>query len=114
MEEQSSSEQKSGQHRPMRLVDLAAYQEGAVVSRTLVKRDTGTVTFFSFAEGQALSEHTAPFDALAQAVEGEARVSIGGEVMNLRAGELVILPANVPHSLQATTPFKMLLVMVRS
>jgi len=90
------------------------YQEGAVVSRTLMKRPTGTVTMFAFDAEQGLSEHTSPFDALLQVLEGQAEITIGGKPLNASAGECVLLPANQPHAVKATTPFKMLLTMIRS
>ena len=93
---------------------LAAYQEGAVVSRTLLKRGGGTVTLFAFDEGQSLSEHTAPFDAVAQVLEGEAEITIAGTPLKVAMGELVLMPANQPHAVQARTRFKMLLTMIRS
>jgi len=93
--------------------DLVVYQPGAVVSRTLVKKNAGTVTLFAFDVGQGLSEHTAPFDALVEILDGEAELTIGGEKVVARAGQAVLMPANVPHALSATTAFKMLLVMVR-
>ena len=96
------------------LLDLANYQEGAVVSRTLISRPTGTVTLFAFDEGQGLSEHTAPFDALAHLLEGEAEIVVSGKALPAKAGEAVLMPANQPHSLKALTRFKMLLTMIRS
>lgn len=93
---------------------LAAYQEGAVVSRTLLKRAGGTITLFAFDEGQSLSEHTAPFDAVAQVLEGEAEITIAGTPLKVAKGELVLLPANQPHAVHARTRFKMLLTMIRS
>ena len=93
--------------------DLVAYQAGAVVSRTLVKKGAGTVTLFAFDVGQGLSEHSAPFDAIAEILDGEAELTIGGKKVVAHAGQAVLMPANVPHALSATTPFKMLLVMVR-
>jgi quercetin dioxygenase-like cupin family protein len=90
-----------------------AYIDGAVVSKTLIKKDTGTVTLFAFEAGQGLSEHTAPFDALVQVLDGEARITIGGEPQTVTTGEMIIMPANVPHALQAEKAFKMLLVMIR-
>jgi quercetin dioxygenase-like cupin family protein len=96
------------------LIDLVNYQEGAVVSRTLAKRATGTVTLFAFDEGQGLSEHTAPFDALAHLLEGEAEIVVAGKPLRAAAGEAVLMPANQPHSLKALTRFKMLLTMIRS
>jgi quercetin dioxygenase-like cupin family protein len=93
---------------------LVAYQDGAVVSRILLKRDGGTVTLFAFDEGQSLSEHTAPFDALAHVLEGEALVTIAGVPLTVRAGDIVLMPANRPHAVAAPTRFKMLLTMIRS
>jgi len=98
----------------IRLVDLADYQEGSVVSRTIIDKKAGTVTLFAFAEGQGLSEHTAPFDALAYILEGEAEIVISGKPIHLRGGEMVIMPANHPHALKATENFKMTLTMIRS
>jgi quercetin dioxygenase-like cupin family protein len=98
----------------VRLMDLANYQEGAVVSRTLLKRATGTITFFAFDEGQGLSEHTAPFDALAHLLEGEAEIVVSGKPLIAKSGEAVLMPANQPHSLKALSKFKMLLTMIRS
>lgn len=92
---------------------LVAYQPGAVVSRTLIKKNAGTVTLFAFDVGQGLSEHTAPFDAIAEILDGEAELTIGGKKVVARAGQAVLMPANLPHALSATTRFKMLLVMVR-
>ncbi len=99
---------------PVRLLDLVAYQEGAVVSRTLLKRPTGTVTMFAFDRGQGLSEHTAPFDALVHVLEGEAEIVIAGRANRVPAGEMIVMPANQPHALTARLPFKMLLTMIRS
>lgn len=98
----------------VRLIDLVNYQEGAVVSRTLVNRATGTITLFAFDEGQGLSEHTAPFDAMAYLLEGDAEIVIAGKPLPTTAGEGVLMPANQPHSLKALTRFKMLLTMIRS
>jgi len=98
----------------VRLAELVNYQEGAVVSRSLVGRATGTVTLFAFDEGQGLSEHTAPFDALAHVLEGAAEITVAGRTLRTNAGEAVLMPANQPHSLKAVTRFKMLLTMVRS
>ncbi|HDS45946.1 MAG TPA: cupin domain-containing protein [Methanomicrobia archaeon] len=100
--------------RAIRVADLVDYQEGAVVSRTLIDKKTGTVTLFAFAEGQGLSEHTAPFDALVQIIDGEAKIVISGTSLRVQKGELVIMPANEPHALKAVKPFKMLLTMIRS
>ena len=94
--------------------DLVAFQPGAVVSRTLVKKPAGTVTVFAFGAGEGLSEHTAPFDALAFDLEGEADISISGTPHRLRTGQLVRLPAGEPHAVKAITSFKMLLVMIKA
>ncbi|HQQ79539.1 MAG TPA: cupin domain-containing protein [Thermoanaerobaculia bacterium] len=99
---------------PVSLPDLVAFQPGAVVSRTLVKTGGGTVTAFAFDAGEALSEHSAPFDALVIGVEGEAEVSISKVPHRVKAGDLLRLPANEPHGLKAVTPFKMILVMVKA
>ena len=99
---------------PLTPLELAAYQVGAVVSRTLIKRAGGTVTVFAFDEGQSLSEHTAPFDAVANVLEGEAEITIAGLPLKVAAGEMVLLPANQPHAVGARTRFKMLLIMLRS
>ena len=97
-----------------KLVDLVDYHEGSVVSRTIIDKDTGTLTLFAFDEGQGLSEHTAPFDALVHVIDGEAEVTISGKSLNLTEGEMVIMPANQPHALKATKRFKMMLVMIKS
>ena len=94
--------------------ELVAFQAGAVVSRTLVKKPAGTVTVFSFDAGEGLSEHTAPFDALVLDLEGEADISISGTPHRVSAGQLVRLPAGQPHAVRAVTPFKMLLIMIRA
>ncbi len=96
------------------LTDLLDYQNGAVVSRTIVGKKTGTITLFSFDEGQGLSEHTAPFDALVYILDGEAEVTISGKSLQLKKGEVIVMPANEPHALRATKRFKMMLVMIRS
>ncbi|AIY89146.1 cupin domain-containing protein [Geoglobus acetivorans] len=97
-----------------RLKDLVSYQENSIVSRTIVDRETGTVTLFAFDEGQGLSEHTAPFDAMVYVVEGEVEVKISGKPYRLKEGDMIVMPANEPHALKAVTKFKILLVMVRS
>jgi quercetin dioxygenase-like cupin family protein len=97
-----------------RLLELVNYQDGAVVSRTLINRAAGTVTLFAFDEGQGLSEHTAPFDALAHLLQGSAEIVVAGKPLLTNAGEAVLMPANQPHSLKAMTKFKMLLTMIRS
>jgi len=99
---------------PVAPLALVTYQDGAVVSRTLLKRGGGTVTLFAFDEGQALSEHTAPFDAIAYVIEGDALVTIAGTPITVSTGEMVLMPANRPHSVNARSRFKMLLTMIRS
>jgi quercetin dioxygenase-like cupin family protein len=94
--------------------DQVSYQPGSVVSRTLLDKKIGTLTLFAFDAGQGLSEHTAPFDAVVQVIDGTAAVAIDGTVHQVQAGEMIIMPANLPHALQAETPFKMLLVMIRA
>ncbi|OGU16534.1 MAG: cupin [Geobacteraceae bacterium GWC2_53_11] len=96
------------------LSDLVSYQDGSVVSKTLIDKKIGTVTMFSFGAGQGLSEHTVPYDAFVQVVDGEAEVVINGEVHTVTAGQMIIMPANIPHELKAVKPFKMLLVMIRA
>jgi len=98
----------------LRLTTLAEYQAASVVSRTLINKKIGTVTFFAFAAGQGLSEHTAPYDAMVQVLEGEAEIIISGQPLRVQEGEMVIMPAHEPHALQAVTPFKMLLTMIRA
>jgi len=96
------------------MIDMVGYQEGSVTSRTIIDRNTGTVTLFAFDKDQGLSEHTAPFDALVYVLDGEVRIVIGGEPSQLKAGQAIIMPANIPHGLKALTRFKMMLVMIRS
>jgi len=93
---------------------LVQYQEGSIVSREIVRKETGTVTVFAFDKGQGLSEHTAPFDALVHVLDGSAAITISGEEHPVKAGELIIMPANKPHALLAKERFKMMLVMIRS
>jgi quercetin dioxygenase-like cupin family protein len=98
---------------PFKIAELAQFQPEAVVSRELIRRPQGTVTVFAFDAGQGLSEHTAPFDALVLALEGEVEITIAGEPHLLAAGDAVIMPAGKPHAVKALTPFKMMLVMIR-
>ena len=93
---------------------LVNYQEDSIVSRTIIDKKTGTLTLFAFWQGQALSEHTAPFDALVYLLDGEAVVTISGKTHRVKAGEIIIMPADEPHALSAVNNFKMLLVMIRS
>lgn len=95
------------------LSDLVKYQENAVVSSEILKKDAGTVTIFAFDKGQGLSEHTAPFDALVNIIDGWAEVSISGKLFTVKEGEMIVMPADKPHSLKAMEKFKMLLVMIK-
>jgi len=97
----------------LRLAGLVEAQEGAIVSREVLSQKAGTVTAFAFGAGQQLSEHTAPYDAMVCALEGAAVVTIGGKPHTVRAGDMIIMPAAIPHALRAEEPFKMLLVMIR-
>jgi quercetin dioxygenase-like cupin family protein len=98
----------------MNLANLAGYQDGAVVSRTVVDKPVGTVTAFAFDAGEGLSEHTVPYDAFVQVLDGEAQITIEDRVQTVSAGEILIMPANKPHSVRAVKRFKMLLVMIRA
>jgi quercetin dioxygenase-like cupin family protein len=101
--------------KPLNLKNEIAYADGAVISKTLLKKDTGNITLFSFDKGQGLSEHTSPFDAVVQVVEGEGAFIIAGEMQTVKEGEMIIMPADIPHDVQAAEqPFKMLLTMIRS
>ena len=97
----------------LELAEMVQYGEGAVVSRTIAESKSGTVTLFAFDAGQGLSEHSAPFDALVQVLAGQVELTIGGQAVTASAGQLVVMPANVPHSLKAMERFKMLLIMLR-
>ena len=98
----------------MKLAELAAYQDGSVVSRQITKEEAGNVTLFAFDEGQELSEHRAPYDALVYVLDGKIEVHIAGKAFTLSTGDAIIMPANEPHSLKALKRFKMLLTMIRS
>ncbi|MBU2034592.1 MAG: cupin domain-containing protein [Candidatus Omnitrophota bacterium] len=100
--------------RVIQFVDLAGYEKKSIVSRTIIDKKIGTVTFFAFDKGQGLSEHTAPFDALIYVIEGTARIYIAGKPFNLKKGAMIIMPANKPHSVKALQRFKMILTMIRS
>lgn len=100
--------------RAVEMNGLVSYQSGAVVSRTLIDKKVGTVTLFSFAAGQGLSEHTVPYDAFVQIIDGAAEVTIDAKVHRVSSGEFIIMPANIPHSLKAVEKFKMMLVMIRA
>ena len=95
------------------MAGLVEYQAGSVVSRAIIQQKTGTVTLFAFDEGQGLSEHTAPFDALVCLLDGQAEIVISGASHFLKQGEMIIMPAHEPHALKAVKPFKMMLVMIR-
>ena len=97
-----------------RLIDLVNYQKGSIVSRTLIDKNAGTVTLFAFDEGQGLSEHTAPYDALVYIFDGESEITISGRTFRLKNGEMTIMPGNKPHALKALARFKMLLVMIKA
>lgn len=96
------------------IAGLVEYAEGAIVSRTIAKNDAGTITLFAFDAGQELSEHTTPFDAFVHVLDGEAELIIGGRTVTAGAGELVVMPADVPHAVKAPSRFKMLLTMLRN
>jgi len=96
------------------LESMIVYQYQSVVSKEVIKKDTGTVTLFAFDKGQGLSEHTAPFDAMVSILDGEAEISIAGNPVSVKTGEMIIMPANVPHALKAVEKFKMMLVMIKS
>ena len=100
--------------KAIKLKGLVDYQKGSVVSRTVIDKKTGTVTLFSFDEGEGLSEHTAPYDALVVDLEGEGEIKIAGESNHLEEGDVIIMPANKPHALKAISRFKMLLVMIKT
>jgi quercetin dioxygenase-like cupin family protein len=104
----------SDQPEVCRILDLVSYQEGAVVSRIVVKRESGNVTLFAFDAGQELSEHTAPYDALVQVLEGEAAITVAGHLHRVGGGKMLLLPVHQPHALKALSRFKMLLTMIRS
>jgi len=99
--------------KSLNLVEMVAYQSDSVVSKEIIKKDTGTVTLFAFDKDQGLSEHTAPFDAMVQILDGTANIRISGKNYSVSQGEFIIMPANEPHALNANTPFKMMLVMIK-
>jgi quercetin dioxygenase-like cupin family protein len=100
--------------RPSLLMDMVDYKEGSVVSKALIKKKTGTVTLFSFDQGEGLSEHTAPFDALVHVLDGQVEITISGKPVTLNQGEMIIMPADEPHALKAVEKFKMMLTMIKS
>jgi quercetin dioxygenase-like cupin family protein len=95
------------------LADIVNYQKDAIVSKTIIEKQTGTVTLFAFAMSQGLSEHTAPFDAMVQVLQGEVEIRISGKPFQLKQGDMIIIPAGEPHALKAVSNFKMLLIMIR-
>ena len=112
MTEQDQAPEKTGEVK--QLVDLLEYQDGSIVSRVFLKNKGGTVTLFAFDEGEGLSEHTAPFDALVIVLDGKADIEIAGQSYAVRQGETITLPANLPHAVRAATKFKMILIMLRA
>jgi len=109
-----SSKKQELKAQASNLSGLIDYQEGSVVSRTIIDKKTGTVTLFAFDENQGLSEHTAPYDAMVYVLDGEVEVTISGKPVKLKKGEMTIMPANHPHALMAKTRFKILLTMIKS
>lgn len=112
MAKQEKKEELRG--RALKAKDLVGYDKGAVVSRTIIQKPVGTVTIFSFDKGQGLSEHTAPFDAMVEILDGEAEISIDRKPVKVKAGEFIIMPANRPHALKAVKKFKMALIMIKA
>ena len=115
-EEQPKRKSEVAELPPATAITLAAaveYADGSIVSKTIAKGPSGTMTLFAFAEGQGLSEHSAPFDAFVTVLDGQTVLTIGGEKITAKAGEMVRMPANIPHAVHAPGPFKMLLTMFR-
>ena len=102
------------QEKALKAKELVGYDTDAVVSRTIIRKPAGTVTLFSFDKGQGLSEHTAPFDAMVEVLDGEAEITISGKPVRVKAGEFVIMPARKPHALRAVKRFKMALILIKS
>ncbi|MDD2529455.1 MAG: cupin domain-containing protein [Lentimicrobiaceae bacterium] len=105
---------KFNTHKAFKFVNEINYSEGGIVSMRVLEQKTGNVSLFAFNKGQQLSEHTAPFDAMVQVMEGKAEIIIGGESNHLEAGDTIIMPANIPHSLKASEKFKMVLTMIKA
>ena len=99
--------------KSQRLLGLVKYASDCIVSTTILRKQVGTITLFAFDKGQELSEHTSPYDAVVQILDGKAQLTIGGEHKEVQAGQIIIMPANVPHALTAIEKFKMLLTMIR-
>jgi quercetin dioxygenase-like cupin family protein len=115
MEDNKEKESKENlASQVINLADFADYQEDSVVSRAIIDKNAGTVTFFAFDEGQGLSEHTTPYEAMIYLVEGEAGIVVADEPYHLKAGQMIIMPANQPHAVKAIKKFKMILTMVKS
>jgi len=112
MQAEEQIETTSAKVKP--LSELLEYQESSIVSRVLLKNKGGTVTLFAFDQGEGLSEHTAPFEALVFVIDGKAEVKIAGKAYSVTTGETITLPANIPHAVKAATRFKMLLTMIRA
>jgi len=114
MEEIMSAEEGVIKGRAIDLAGHIQYAEDSVVSKTLINKESGTLTLFAFDAGQGLSEHTAPFDAVVEVIDGQAEITIGGNMVTVKKGQIVVMPANVPHALNANEKFKMMLTMIRS
>lgn len=112
--EKSNPEETSAPGHGSPLTDLVQYQDGSVVSRVLLKRESGSATLFAFDQSQALSEHTTPYDALVVILDGEVEITISGRAHRVKQGEMLVMPANQPHALRAITRFKMILTMLRA
>lgn len=113
MKKNNSSSGSTLKSKPFKVDEMIDYQDGSVVSRTIVDKEVGTVTLFAFDENQGLSEHTAPFDALVYVLDGEAKATISGKEVLIKKEEMLIMPANEPHAIKAAKKFKMLLTMIR-
>jgi quercetin dioxygenase-like cupin family protein len=100
--------------KPARLTEMIDYADGSIVSKTLIDKSVGTITLFAFDRGQKLSEHTAPYDAVVQILDGSADITIGGKPETICAGQLIVMPANIPHTVAAKEKFKMMLIMIRA
>ena len=113
MPEETVPEKEEIKGRVLAAQDLVGYQAGSVISREIVRGDAGTVSVFAFDEGEGLSEHTAPFDALVHVLDGEVEVTVAGNPLRLKEGDMVIMPAGIPHSLKALSRFKMVLTLIK-
>jgi quercetin dioxygenase-like cupin family protein len=113
-DKRQKDERKLPTAEAVEVAELVEYVDGSIVSRTIAENKAGTLTLFAFDAGQGLSEHSTPYDAIVQIIDGEAELTIGGEMVRATAGQLVIMPANIPHSVNAAHRFKMLLIMLRA